>query len=86
MTATFLPRGSTLIMFYNPTGGIDFSTLGSLPNQPARLDWDLLNNAGHVRVHWLPIAGMNDAASLALLKELILHETHLIMNELTDPF
>ena len=86
MTATFLPRGSTLIMFYNPTGGIDFSTLGSLPNQPARLDWDLLNNAGHIRVHWLPIAGMNDAASLALLKELILHETHLIMNELTDPF
>lgn len=73
MTATFLPRGSTLIIFYNPTGGLDFETLK--PNGlPARLDWDLLNNAAHLRVHWLPTASMNEDRGLQLLVRLVKHE------------
>jgi hypothetical protein len=73
MTATFLPRGSTLIIFYNPTGGLDFETLK--PNGlPARLDWDLLNNAAHLRVHWLPTASMNEDRGLQLFLRLVKHE------------
>jgi hypothetical protein len=73
MTATFLPRGSTLIIFFNPTGGLDFETLK--PNGlPARLDWDLLNNAAHLRVHWLPVASMNEEHGLQLFLRLVKHE------------
>jgi hypothetical protein len=54
MTATFLPPFSTLIVYYNPTGGFDFQSY-SRTGLAARLDWDLLNNAAHLRVHWLPI-------------------------------
>jgi hypothetical protein len=82
MTATFLPRGATLVVFYNPTGGYDFSQ-GERTGKPARLDWDLLNNAAsHLRVHWLPItdATRNEVvaapmdADMELFVQLIRHE------------
>lgn len=73
ITATFLPRGASLILFYNETGGLDFETFSS-NGAPARLDWDLLNNAAHLRVHWLPMGSMNSADDLQLFVKLIQHE------------
>ena len=73
MTASFLPRGSSLILMYNQTGGFDFASY-KLTESPARLDWDLLNNAGHLRVHWFPVATMESENDLELLAHLIEHE------------
>ena len=85
MTATFLPRGATLIVFYNPVGGYDFAN-GVRNHHPARLDWDLLNNAAsHLRVHWLPITkSMLDGTiqtidpEVELFVELIRHELDML--------
>ena len=85
LTATFLPRGATVILFYDPGGALNFTTLYNRPTEPARLDWDLLNNAGHLRVHWLPISTMNTQRDLTLLHQLILHETQLIMMNQEEP-
>mmetsp|Transcript_4082 Transcript_4082/g.7832 ORF Transcript_4082/g.7832 Transcript_4082/m.7832 type:complete len:521 (-) Transcript_4082:322-1884(-) len=46
VTAMFLPKGASLFAYFNEMDG-DGET-------PARLDWDLLNNLGYIRVHWLP--------------------------------
>lgn len=51
VTATFLPKGASLFAFFNENDGHG--------NTPARLDWDFLNNMGHVRTHWLPRAKAN---------------------------
>ena len=51
--ATFLPRGSSLILFYN-----DIDELKAFG--PSYLDWDFWNNAEYLRVHWLPISTMDD--------------------------
>lgn len=77
MTATFLPRGASLIVFYNPSGGFDFDAF-ALNGRAARLDWDLLNNASHLRVHWLPITTMNSPEDLELLLQLVRHELNVI--------
>ena len=42
----FLPKGASLFMYYNDEEGRD--------NTPARLDWDLINQLGYIRTHWLP--------------------------------
>jgi hypothetical protein len=83
MTATFLPRGATLILFYNPVGGFDFFELeqtgeASRNGRAARLDWDLMNHASHLRVHWLPITTMDTAEDLELLLRLVQHELAII--------
>jgi len=46
VTAMFLPKGASLLAFFNEkeTGG------DTMP----RLDWDLLNNLSYLRTHWLP--------------------------------
>jgi hypothetical protein len=80
MIATFLPRGSSLILFYNPQGGLDFQNFKS-NLKPARLDWDLLNNAAHIRVHWLPITDMDSAENVELFVALIRHELKVIAND-----
>lgn len=89
MTATFLPEGASFLVFYNTTGSYDFQAAeearakglpprelmkASLRHEPARLDWDLLNNAGYLRVHWLPVDTMNDQEDLELLLRLTEHE------------
>ena len=79
MTATFLPAGSSLIVYYNPTGGLDFAHKLQATGQPARLDWDLLNNIGHLRVHWLPISTMDTAGDLELLTSLVRFEANVIV-------
>ena len=73
MISTFLKRDASLILFYNSTGGLDFEHLAS-NGRPARLDWDLLNNAGHLRLHWLPLTGMDTEWGLELFARLIRHE------------
>lgn len=73
VTSTFLRRGSSIIMYYKETGGFNFHNF-NLTGSPARLDWDLLNNAGYLRVHWLPIGPMNTERGLELLVNLVRHE------------
>mmetsp|Transcript_18916 Transcript_18916/g.28756 ORF Transcript_18916/g.28756 Transcript_18916/m.28756 type:complete len:549 (-) Transcript_18916:143-1789(-) len=46
ISAMFLPRGASMFAFYNEGDGEG--------GTPARLDWDLLNNIGYLRLHWLP--------------------------------
>lgn len=56
LPVTFLPRGSSMVVFYNPEGGYDYQSGEKRPDWPVRLDWDLLQHAAaHVRVHWFPI-------------------------------
>jgi hypothetical protein len=77
VTVTFLPRHASVIVFYDDRGGLDFATLQST-GRPARLDWDLLANASHLRVHWLPIHRMNEPAYRRLFQALIAHEMALM--------
>jgi hypothetical protein len=51
VTATFLSKGASLILFYTEQGGIGI---------PARLDWDILNNMAWIRSHWLPAKTMDE--------------------------
>jgi hypothetical protein len=46
VTSMFLPKGASLFTYFHETDGNG--------GTPARLDWDLLNNLGYLRVHWLP--------------------------------
>jgi hypothetical protein len=73
MTATFLPRGASLILYYKESGGFDFGSF-NLTGGAAYLDWDLFNNAAYLRVHWLPIGGMETQEGLESLMYLIRHE------------
>jgi hypothetical protein len=75
MTATFLPRGASLILFYEAKGG----RLGNRDTgKPARLDWDLLNHASHLRVHWLPIETCDERRDLDIFLALVKHELQII--------
>lgn len=75
VTATFLPRGASVIIYYDPQGSI---VRNRHTNTPARLDWDLFNHMSHLRVHWLPSTDMNSQASLEVLVELIRSELRVI--------
>jgi hypothetical protein len=79
MTATFLPRGATLILFYQATGGFDFAQFNQTGG-PAYLDWDLFNNAAYLRVHWLPIESMDTRDGLEALMYLVNHEMDVSSN------
>jgi len=46
VTSMFLPKGASLFAYFHESDGIG--------GTPARLDWDILNNLGYLRVHWLP--------------------------------
>jgi hypothetical protein len=73
VTGTFLPPGSTLIVFYLEDGGFDFWRY-EINYEPARLDWDLLGNAAHLRVHWLPIRSMDLLEDINIFEQLVLHD------------
>lgn len=74
MTATFLPKGATLILYYDDDGGYDFANDFNLTGDPAFLDWDLFNNMAYLRVHWLPIGSMNKQEGFKTLAYLVRHE------------
>jgi len=78
VTATFLPRGATAIIYYDPKGSI---VRNKPTHNPARLDWDLLNHMSYVRVHWLPTTGMDTPEGLKVLTELIRSELHMIEHQ-----
>ena len=78
VTATFAPRGSSIILFYESKGGIKKNVM---VEEPARLDWDVLNHASHVRVHWLPVETLDEDKDLEFFLELVKHELHLISHQ-----
>lgn len=78
VTNMFLSEGAGMILYYLD---VNNRTKDERYKYPARLDWDYFNNAGNMRVHWLPYSTMNDAHDLELLKALLLDEIDLISGE-----
>jgi len=79
-TAYFLPRGSTLVLYYNEVGGHDYFADEKPTGGPALLDWDLMNNLGYLRTHWLPIGSMEQPEGLDALVYLIKHEMDAVIH------
>ena len=75
-TSMFLPSGAGLVLYYpdKPRS----HKKGGHHGDPARLDWDFLNNMGYARVHWLPISLMNSEHDLDMLVKLVMHELETI--------
>jgi hypothetical protein len=71
VTATFLPKGATLVLFFPFANNHQKGTA-------ARLDWDYFNNAAYMRTHWFPIETMNEDESLTALADLVAHELQII--------
>jgi len=69
--ATFLPRGSGLILFYNDIDDFVVDSKGQLPN---RMDWDFWNHASYIRAHWMPIKTMDEMNALEVLIRLVREE------------
>lgn len=63
VTATFLPPGASAIIYYNQEGGVK-----------ARLDWEVLNNAGYFTTNWLALEDYDSKTSLEKLLEIIRFE------------
>lgn len=65
--ASFLPRGSTVVLFFNDAHDwvIDEETRD--PILPVKMDWDFFNNAAYLRVHWFPVSTMNTEADMKVL-------------------
>jgi hypothetical protein len=78
VTATFLPRGATLIVYYDGSGSV---VKNRKTFKPARLDWDLFNHMSYLRVHWLPTQDMDKPDGLKLFSELIRNELHVIEHQ-----
>jgi hypothetical protein len=78
VTAMFLPRGASLVLYFMATAGTEG---GRASGKPARLDWDLFNNLGYLKVHWLPTETMNNDADLRSLVLLVQHELDGLMRE-----
>ncbi len=82
VTAYFLPKGSSLILYYNEVGGMNFFLNELNTGGQALLDWDLMNNLGYLKVHWLPIGSMNEQEGLDSLISLVQHEMKAVRNGL----
>jgi len=78
VTAMFLPRGASLLLYFMATAGLEG---GRASGKPARLDWDLFNNLGYLKVHWLPTETMNEDADLRSLVLLVQHELDALIRE-----
>jgi hypothetical protein len=50
VTGTFVQRGSSIFIYYKHNGGVKGNKHSE---KPARLDWDIFNNIGYARVHWM---------------------------------
>ena len=71
VSATFLPRGASLFLYYIEDGGVQYN---QDTGKPARLDWDLFNNMSYLKVHWLPKTTMQSKGDLRSLALLVQHE------------
>ena len=78
VTATWLPRGATVIIYYDSEGSI---VRNRRTHSPARLDWDLFNHMSYLRVHWLPTKDMDSPEKLNVLTQLIRSELHIIKHQ-----
>jgi hypothetical protein len=76
VTAMFLPKGSSVIIYYHSRGGREGNQDSG---EPALLDWDIFNSMSHLRVHWLPLPNSaNRDADDAALVALIQHEIEIM--------
>ena len=76
VTGIFLPRGASVLIYYQPQGGL---SAGRRSKTPARLDWDLFNNLSYLKVHWMPQDTMNvDRTELVTFIE---HELRVLQRE-----
>ena len=73
VTATFLPKGATAIIFFNEVGGRRQNKDTGLP---ARLDWDLFNHLSYIRVLWFPSTTMYKKHDLKILLEIVKDTLH----------
>lgn len=78
VSAMFLPKGSSVFLYYLEDGGLKY---GRQNNKPARLDWDLFNNLGYLKVHWLPKTTMLTEVDLRALVILVQHELDGLLRE-----
>lgn len=78
VTATFLPVGATVIIYYQMEGGRYNSRRTFLP---ARLDWDFFNNAAYLRPHWLPAETSEEPEDLDAFVKLVEHELDIISHQ-----
>jgi len=78
VTSMFMPRGSSVIMYYLEEGGIRSN---KPTGKPARLDWDLFNNLAYLKVHWLPAGTMKTDSDIKALFLLIQHELESLIRE-----
>jgi hypothetical protein len=78
VTSMFLPKGSSVILYYAEDGGVTNNKRTWLP---ARLDWDLFNNLAYLKVHWLPSGTMELDADMRALLLLIQHELDALIRE-----
>ena len=78
VTSMFMPRGSSVIMYYLEDGGI---VANKRNNKPARLDYDLFNNLAYLKVHWLPAGTMKTDYDIKALFLLIQHELEGLIRE-----
>jgi len=76
VTASFLPRGATVILYCNEKGGIEHNKQTFLP---CRLDWDLFNSMSYVRVYWMPALTRRSPTDQAVFMKLI-HRTFEILD------
>ena len=74
VTATFLPKGASVFLYYVADGGLRNNRKTFTP---ARLDWDIFNNLSYLRVHWIPrYIGTMDECSILI--QMIRQELKLI--------
>jgi hypothetical protein len=78
--ATFLPRGSSVILFFNDVN--EFTDHSSRKDFPSMIDWDFWNSAAHLRVHWMPMKSMNETVNHNALVELVKSELSTIQDML----
>jgi hypothetical protein len=73
--ATFLSPGASLIVIYDDEQEQQSGHGQDPQQQPTRIDWDLLSNAGYFRAHWLPIQRNHDLSwNIASLVSLMRRE------------
>lgn len=53
VTSMFLPKGASVLLYFSD---YKISDKPWVTDTEAKLDWDLLNNIGYLRAHWLPRA------------------------------
>jgi hypothetical protein len=78
VSAMFLPKGASVILYYSEDGG---TRNGKRSYLPALLDYDLFNAMSYLRVHWLPRNTMKTTFDHEVLLSLIEQELHIIQSQ-----